>query len=82
MKKENRQQKQEYRIIQLLFLKCIRRISQKVKLVSSRLRETIEPLGENIYKMAFAGVETRNVTALTVRKDLTLWILILVESSL
>ena len=33
-------------------------------------------MGENKYKMAFAGVETRNATALTVRKDLTLGILI------
>ena len=40
------------------------------------IKETVEPLGENTYKMAFAGVETRNATALTVRKDLTLWILI------
>ncbi len=40
------------------------------------IRENVEPLGENVYKMAFAGVETRNATALTVRKDLTLGILI------
>ena len=40
------------------------------------IRETIEPLGENVYKMTFAGVETRNATALTVRKDLTLGVLI------
>jgi len=39
------------------------------------IRENIEPAGENVYKMAFAGVETRNATALTVRKDLTLGIL-------
>lgn len=38
------------------------------------IQQTLEPLGENTYKMAFAGVDTRNVTALTVRKDLTLWI--------
>ncbi|MEW9049781.1 MAG: cytochrome c biogenesis protein ResB [Neobacillus sp.] len=39
------------------------------------IQQTIEPLGENEYKMAFKGVETKNVTALTVRKDLTLWII-------
>ncbi|AXN37385.1 cytochrome c biogenesis protein ResB [Peribacillus butanolivorans] len=39
------------------------------------IKETVEPLGENTYKMAFNGVETKDVTALTVRKDLTLWIL-------
>jgi cytochrome c biogenesis protein len=41
------------------------------------IQQTLEPLGENTYKMAFQGVETRNVTGLTVRKDLTLWILFL-----
>lgn len=39
------------------------------------IRQTIEPLGNNEYKMAFAGIDTRNVSALTVHKDLTLWIL-------
>lgn len=39
------------------------------------IKETVEPLGENTYKLAFSGVETKDVTALTVRKDLTLWIL-------
>ncbi|KXG11114.1 Cytochrome c biogenesis protein CcsB [Anoxybacillus sp. P3H1B] len=39
------------------------------------IRQTIEPFGDNKYKMAFAGVETRNVSALTVRRDFTLWIL-------
>lgn len=39
------------------------------------IQETIESSGENIYKMSFAGVETKHVTALTVRKDLTLPIL-------
>lgn len=37
------------------------------------IRETVEPLGETEYKMEFAGISTRNVTALTVRKDHTLW---------
>ncbi|MBU8879159.1 cytochrome c biogenesis protein ResB [Bacillus sp. FJAT-29790] len=41
------------------------------------IRQTIEPFGDNEYKMAFSGVETKNVTALTVRKDLTLWIIAL-----
>lgn len=39
------------------------------------IRQTIEPFGSNKYKMAFAGIETRNVSALTVRRDFTLWIL-------
>lgn len=39
------------------------------------IQETIEPLGDNEYKMAFKGVETKNVSGLTVRKDMTLWIL-------
>ncbi|KAB2338366.1 cytochrome c biogenesis protein [Cytobacillus depressus] len=39
------------------------------------IRQTIEPFGDNEYKLAFKGVETKNVTALTVRKDLTLWII-------
>lgn len=39
------------------------------------IRQNLEPLGENDYKMTFAGIETKNVTALTVRKDLTLWII-------
>lgn len=41
------------------------------------IRQNIEPAGANKYKMTFAGIETRNATALTVRKDLTLWILAL-----
>ncbi|WP_027408658.1 cytochrome c biogenesis protein ResB [Anoxybacteroides tepidamans] len=39
------------------------------------IRQTIEPFGNNKYKMAFAGIDTRNVSALTVRRDFTLWIL-------
>ncbi|WP_174734055.1 cytochrome c biogenesis protein ResB [Mesobacillus harenae] len=39
------------------------------------IQQTIEPLGDNEYKMAFNGVETKDVSALTVRKDLTLWII-------
>jgi cytochrome c biogenesis protein len=39
------------------------------------IRQTIEPLGDNKYKMAFAGLETKNVSGLTVRRDFTLWIL-------
>ena len=39
------------------------------------IRQTIEPFGDNVYKMAFGGLETKNVSALTVRKDLTLWVL-------
>jgi len=39
------------------------------------IQQNIEPDGNNKYKMSFAGVEMQNATALTVRKDLTLWIL-------
>jgi cytochrome c biogenesis protein len=39
------------------------------------IRQNIEPLGTNKFKMSFAGIDTRNVTALTVRRDFTLWIL-------
>lgn len=39
------------------------------------IKQTIEPFGDNEFKMAFKGVETKNVTALTVRKDLTLGVL-------
>ena len=41
------------------------------------IRETIEPLGENKHKIAFQSVETRDVSGLTIRKDLTLPILAL-----
>ncbi|WP_019242078.1 MULTISPECIES: cytochrome c biogenesis protein ResB [Bacillus] len=39
------------------------------------IQKTVEASNDNTYKMAFAGVETKNVTALTVRKDLTIPIL-------
>lgn len=39
------------------------------------IQQTIEPYGDNDLKMAFKGVDTQNVSALTVRKDLTLPIL-------
>ncbi|WP_242142623.1 MULTISPECIES: cytochrome c biogenesis protein ResB [unclassified Bacillus cereus group] len=39
------------------------------------IQQNIEPEGNNKYKLAFAGVEMQNATALVVRKDLTLWIL-------
>lgn len=41
------------------------------------IQQTIEPFTDNVYKMAFKGIDTKNVTALTLRKDLTLWILAL-----
>ncbi|WP_071395630.1 cytochrome c biogenesis protein ResB [Bacillus tuaregi] len=41
------------------------------------IRQNIEPYGDNQNKMTFKGVETKNVTGLTIRKDLTLWILAL-----
>jgi cytochrome c biogenesis protein len=39
------------------------------------IQQTVEPFGDNTYKMAFAGAETKNVSALTVRKDMTLWVI-------
>ncbi|MFD2679554.1 cytochrome c biogenesis protein ResB [Bacillus seohaeanensis] len=39
------------------------------------IKKNLEPLGDNVYKMSFAGIDTRDVSALTIRKDLTLWIL-------
>ncbi|CAH0345591.1 cytochrome c biogenesis protein ResB [Bacillus sp. CECT 9360] len=39
------------------------------------IQQNLEPLGENDYKMTFAGIETKNVSSLTIRKDLTLWVL-------
>lgn len=39
------------------------------------IQQTLEPFGDNKYKMSFSGVETKNVTGLTVRKDLTLWLI-------
>jgi len=41
------------------------------------IKQTLEPLGENEYKLAFQNVETRDVSGLTIRKDKTLWILAL-----
>ena len=41
------------------------------------IQENLEPLGENDYALSFNGIETRDVSGLTVRKDLTLWILAL-----
>ncbi|RNF40530.1 cytochrome c biogenesis protein ResB [Planococcus salinus] len=39
------------------------------------IQETIEPFGENQYKLSFQNVETRDVSGLTIRKDKTLPIL-------
>ncbi|WP_273129109.1 cytochrome c biogenesis protein ResB [Bacillus weihaiensis] len=39
------------------------------------IQQTIEASDNNQYKMKFEGVETKDLTALTVRKDLTLWFL-------
>ncbi|WP_078380131.1 cytochrome c biogenesis protein ResB [Sutcliffiella halmapala] len=39
------------------------------------IQQNIEPNGTNENKMTFAGIETRNVSGLTVRKDHTLWLL-------
>ncbi len=38
------------------------------------IQQTVEPFGDNEYQMKFAGIETKDVSGLTVRKDLTLWI--------
>lgn len=39
------------------------------------IKQTLEPLGENQYKMKFMGVETRDTSNFTVRKDNTIPIL-------
>lgn len=39
------------------------------------IRQNLEPLGENDYKLSFQNVDTKNVSGLVVRKDNTLWIL-------
>lgn len=41
------------------------------------IRQTLEPYGDNTYKMQFKDIETRNVSGLTIRKDLTLGVLII-----
>jgi cytochrome c biogenesis protein len=41
------------------------------------IKQTIEPFGDNQYKMAFKGIETKNVSGFIVRKDSTLWAIIL-----
>lgn len=41
------------------------------------IRQTLEPLGENQYKVAFRDAETRNVSGLTIRKDKTIPIIFL-----
>ncbi len=41
------------------------------------IKQTLEPLGETQYKLKFENVETGFATVLTVRKDLTLWVLAL-----
>lgn len=41
------------------------------------IQQTIEPFGDNEYKMNFVGIDTKNVSSITVRKDLTLWIIAL-----
>lgn len=41
------------------------------------IQQNLEPLGENEYEISFNGIETRDLSGLTVRKDLTLWILAL-----
>jgi len=38
------------------------------------IKTNIEPLGKNDYKIAFKSMETRNVSGISVRKDLTIYI--------
>ncbi|NEU31046.1 cytochrome C biogenesis protein [bacterium LRH843] len=40
------------------------------------IRQNLEPLGENNYKMTFIDADFRDITGLTVRKDHTLWFLL------
>lgn len=40
------------------------------------IRQTIEPFGNNEYKMKFKGIGTKNVSGLTLRKDSTIWVII------
>ena len=39
------------------------------------IKQTVEPLGDNEFKLEFQNVDTRDVSGLTIRKDRTLWIL-------
>ncbi|MDN3016659.1 cytochrome c biogenesis protein ResB [Paenibacillus sp. BSR1-1] len=41
------------------------------------IKQTIEPSGNNTYKMSFKGIETKNVSGFIVRKDSSLWAIIL-----
>ncbi|WP_040208288.1 cytochrome c biogenesis protein ResB [Neobacillus jeddahensis] len=41
------------------------------------IKQTIEPFGDNQFKMAFKGIDTKNVSGFTVRKDSSLWAIIL-----
>lgn len=41
------------------------------------IRTNIEPAGNNEYKMIFKGMTTKNVSGLIVRKDQTIWVIIL-----
>ena len=41
------------------------------------IKQTVEPLGDNEFKLEFQNVDTRDVSGLTIRKDKTLWILAL-----
>ncbi|AZU63194.1 cytochrome c biogenesis protein ResB [Neobacillus mesonae] len=41
------------------------------------IRQTIEPFGDNTYKMSFKGIGTKNVSGFTVRKDSSLWVIII-----
>ncbi|MCL6571207.1 MAG: cytochrome c biogenesis protein ResB [Bacillus sp. (in: Bacteria)] len=41
------------------------------------IKQTIEPFGDNQYKLAFKKIDTKNVSGFIVRKDSTLWAIIL-----
>ena len=68
-------QNQKSQIIRHLSLKCLHQIIPEGEISFVAIKQTIEPYGNNQNKMTFKGVETKNVSGLTVRKDLTLWII-------
>jgi len=41
------------------------------------IQQNIEPFGDNTYKMMFRGIDTKNISGFTVRKDSSLWVIIL-----
>ena len=66
----------QYQIIQHLSLKCITPETPEGETSFVAIQQTLEPLGENKYKMKFTSVETRDMSGLTIRKDKTIPILV------